>query len=71
MYSLVFGTPDNFQVIASSDDLHVLKINRVVSGDIVINPDMTVCQSDEWLWDWEKIEPLCYARRAQDHGWQS
>lgn len=68
-YSLVFERPSNFRVLASSNSLSKLKEARCVSGDIVINSDMTVNQSDEWLWDWEKNDPRCYARICQEHGW--
>lgn len=44
---------------------------RKVSGDIVgdIQGDQFhVDQSDTWLFDWEKEDPNCYARRMQTLG---
>lgn len=38
---------------------------RVVSGDLILDPDGRVRQEDDWLFDWEKTKPSCFARRAQ------
>lgn len=29
----------------------------------------SVCSFDLWLFDWEKSDPNCYARRCQREGW--
>jgi hypothetical protein len=44
------------------------KATRQTSGDLVFNEDRTINQSDEWLWEWEKADPKCYARRSQAAG---
>jgi len=41
--------------------------SRVVAGDLVFNNDNTINQSEDWLWDWEKKDPKCYARKAQNN----
>lgn len=41
---------------------------RATSGDLVgyiEGSQFLVDQSDEWLFDWEKEDPTCYARRMQ------
>ncbi len=38
---------------------------RVISGDLVFNDSGEINQSEEWLFDWEKENPNCYARKAQ------
>lgn len=30
----------------------------------------TICQGDDWLFEWEKKQPKCYARTMQQKGWQ-
>lgn len=38
---------------------------RWSSGDLVVDQDTgEVVKSTEWLWDWEKQDPKCYAQRA-------
>lgn len=38
---------------------------RTVSGDLVFNDDGTINQEDFWLFDWEKQDENCYARKQQ------
>ena len=60
-----FNTPNNFTIIADNLSLPEAKRLRVVSGDLVVNQKTKkVVQSDYWLWDWEKKDPSCYARKA-------
>lgn len=44
------------------------KKTRQTSGDLVFNEDRTINQSEEWLWEWEKSDPKCYARKSQAAG---
>ena len=37
---------------------------RAVSGDLVVDSNNRVVQDESWLFDWEKQQPDCYARRA-------
>lgn len=37
---------------------------RRVSGDLVfVSPGDYVCQEEDWLFEWEKENDFCYARR--------
>lgn len=45
--------------------------NRMVAGDLVgqiKGDEFYVDQSDEWLFDWERQDPKCYARKRQRDG---
>lgn len=45
--------------------LDFAKEARKLSGDLVVDLRTgLVVDSEEWLWDWEKADPMCYARRA-------
>lgn len=48
---------------------HYLTVGeRAVAGDLVgefKDGKFHVDQSDTWLFDWEKTDPNCYARRMQ------
>lgn len=68
MYRLVFGRPDNFAVLKSGTLVECFKA-RVVSGDLILTPSGEVLQGETWLFDWEKRDPNCYARRMQANGW--
>lgn len=57
--------PFDGALIAAYLTMEAAREARQVAGDLVFNPDHTISQSDEWLWDWEKANPNCYARRAQ------
>lgn len=52
-------------LIASSLSMNAAKKRREVAGDLIFNEDLTINQSDEWLFDWEKKNENCYARKCQ------
>lgn len=37
---------------------------RKLSGDVVTDDNFTPITSEEWLWEWERDVPDCYARQA-------
>ena len=39
--------------------------DRIVSGDLVLNEDYSICQEDFWLFEWEKRDDTSYARKKQ------
>lgn len=64
MYCLVFGTPDNHRVLARGSLIEVVR-QRWCSGDLVLNPAGHVVKGLQWLFPWERANPLCYARQQQ------
>lgn len=47
------------------DTLEKARNARFVSGDLVVYWGTTqVVNSKEWLFDWEKLDPDCYAQKA-------
>lgn len=38
---------------------------REMSGDLVFGEDWKIDQGTDWLMEWEKNDPNCYARRKQ------
>ena len=56
----------NFHRVTACNSLLRAAAARVTSGDLVV--DMLtgkVVEDDAWLFDWEKTDPTCYARRMQ------
>lgn len=51
---------DNFSTVAEARE------SRVASGDLVINQETGKIETNDlaWLFDWERDDPNCYARRA-------
>ena len=48
--------------------LEKAKAARSVSGDLVVSwHTHEVIQSEDWLFDWEKADPNCYARKAMSN----
>lgn len=49
-------------------NLREARAARQVSGDLVIDTyTMRVVADESWLWEWERLDPSCYARRAIAH----
>lgn len=44
--------------------------NGVLGEEIITTIHRQVVQGDMWLWDWEREDPSCYARRCQREGWR-
>lgn len=60
-----YNTPNDFALIAKCKTLEEAKKKRVVSGDLVVHAhNHKIVVNSEWLWDWEKKDSYCYARRA-------
>lgn len=61
-------------IVFMKDNDHIGGIivsERIVSADIVgtmRDGVFHVDQSDSWLFDWEKADPKCYARKMQARG---
>lgn len=66
-YRKYYDTTDIFQeVVVGIRSLAEAKNLRSVSGDLVVNQETNkVVSGADWLFDWEKSDPNCYARRAQ------
>lgn len=60
---------DDFIVIsAPHTTLAEAREARAVSGDLVVhNCSLRVVDSIDWLWEWEKAQSKCYARKAIRH----
>lgn len=41
---------------------------RALSGDLLCAETGEIDPSEDWLFDWEKTDPNCYARRKQGEG---
>ena len=71
MYSIVsrrwYDTPEDM-VVLHSGILSIQEVRklRLISGDLVVDKNGIVIQHDKWLFDWEKKDPTCYARKAQE-----
>lgn len=60
-----FHTKRDFSLIAEFHCLEDAAKARKLSGELVVNVSTGNCvDSDCWLWDWEKEDPNCYARKA-------
>jgi hypothetical protein len=73
LYSIHFrrdyNTPKDYSLVGEPtyglDTLERAKAARVVSGDLVVSwKTGEIIKSEEWLFDWEKEDPNCYAQRA-------
>ena len=64
MYRLVFGRPNKYVVLKSGSLIECVAA-RALSGDLILNPQGKVIQSNAWLFDWEKTNPNCYAKKMQ------
>jgi hypothetical protein len=51
-------------VIGGLATLEEANARRTVSGDLVVDSENRVVKDDAWLFEWEKKDPTCYARRA-------
>lgn len=71
MFKLVFGKGPQSRnhTVLSQGSLEHCASARAMSGDLVLDPDGKVNQSDTWLWPWEKEDPNCYARKMQRGSW--
>jgi len=52
-----------FTVLSTHTTLEAANLAREMSGDLIIDEQNVIVPSEEWLFEWEKIEPRCYARR--------
>ena len=68
MYRLVYGAPHNFVTLAEGSLMEVIR-RRYTSGDLILNPQGEVVKGLGWLFPWEKEDPECYARKAQERWW--
>ena len=60
-----FDTLDDFVLVAKDlTSLEEARDRRVVSGDLVVDGKGKVVKDEGWLFDWERANPNCYARRA-------
>ena len=41
---------------------------RQLAGDLVFEEGGQICEDQFWLFNWEKRDPNCYARRAIKNG---
>lgn len=61
-----YNTVCDFVVVEEHLAKEDVAFKRAASGDLVIDECTgKVVQEDWWLFEWEKAEPECYARRAQ------
>jgi hypothetical protein len=60
----------NFILVAKSLlTLEQACAKRVMSGDLVVEESSSrVVDDDSWLFEWEKADSSCYARRAMKTG---
>ena len=66
-----FDTPKDYTNVSQLglDTLEKAKEARKVSGDVVVYwQSKEIVKSQDWLWDWEKINPNCFAQRAIKFG---
>ena len=69
MYKLVFGHPKrNWLTLFEGSLVECIK-RRYMSGDLILNPQNDVLNGTAWLFDWELVQPDCYARKMQREGW--
>jgi hypothetical protein len=69
LYDIIFQNDyrGHYSVVATVDTLAKARNARTVSGDIVVYHKTTqVVRDKEWLWDWEKDDPHCYAVRRME-----
>ncbi len=50
-------------ILVQASTLRELLPSRTLSGDLVFR-DGKIYESPDWLFQWEKASPYCYARRA-------
>ena len=63
------GTKDDFVLIAKGlATLHQARNRRKMPGDLVVDDSGRVVNSEDWLFEWEKTQPECFARRAMRLG---
>lgn len=69
MYYVVFprryDSHDDCCVIGKFDTLKEATNNRKAAGDVVVDHNGNIVQSDEWLYDWEKAKSICFAKQCQ------
>lgn len=67
MYLVYYINDDTLEAIClgEAQTLSEAKDLRKVSGDLIFDGSKTINQSNEWLWDNEKIDPHTYACKAQ------
>jgi len=65
-YRRGYDTPRDYCVIARNiPSLREAGLLRICSGDLVVHArTLITVDSDEWLYDWEKSNPDCYAKKA-------
>ncbi len=67
MYDVIFQNDYHGQYVVVAQSLKSLEEasnSRQVSGDIVVHHNTTnVVRDEAWLWDWEKNDDGCYAKR--------
>ena len=63
-------TPFDFTVVGQATTLDDARETRVVSGDLVFDSETgkIVSHDDTWLWEWERRDPRCYAKRMMANG---
>lgn len=70
MYGIVYGNDcgnsfRTYSVFAEAATLEALSAQRKLSGDLVFDLDTgEIVQDDAWLFQWEREDPECYARRC-------
>jgi hypothetical protein len=58
------GKVQSGAVVGKAPTLAEAKAKRMVSGDLVFRDSGHIESSFEWLWDSEKNDELCYARKC-------
>ncbi len=66
MFYLAFGM--NRRMLGPFNTVGEAGTARRVSGDIVVDENGIPCPDESWLWDWERVEPVCYARWCIEMG---
>ena len=63
--------PEDYVVIAKNiRSIDEAKDRRWASGDLVVEQATgIIIPYHDWLWDWEKADPNCYAQKAIRHIW--
>lgn len=49
--------------VLAKGSLEEVSALRNMSGDLVVDSDFKIVQDDCWLFDWEKKDEGCYARK--------
>lgn len=50
-----------------ADSIEEANTLRELSGDLVFNEDGTICESQDWLFQWEKESNTAYAQQCIKH----